>query len=152
MKRGGLALAIVVAITGFLRMTGSSATGPTSRSTDIANQARAALSSSEDVYPTLLTSKIREFYGSPGPADAAHADPHWGVPPDAGAGIRFVIALVPDPVHTHLGLLFDRSVEALQQAAQHQSYTFDRAVLPWVETTPVVSFDAKSRESEQKDQ
>src|SRR5208282_4506324 len=41
------------------------------------------------------------------------------------------IAVLPDPVHTHLGLFFDRSVEALMQAAQKKGYVFDRAVLPW---------------------
>ena len=29
-----------------------------------------------------------------------------------------MIALVPDPVHTHLALLFDRYIDVIQQALQ----------------------------------
>lgn len=46
-------------------------------------------------------------------------------------GIEFVIATVPDPLHTHLNLLFDRTVEAIQQAAQDEKYTYDSSWLPW---------------------
>lgn len=47
------------------------------------------------------------------------------------AGMKFVIATVPDPVHTHLSLQFDRSLEAIQQAAQDERYTYDSSWLPW---------------------
>ena len=46
-------------------------------------------------------------------------------------GIRLIIATVPDPVHTHLNLQFDRTLEAIQQAAQDEKYTYDSAWLPW---------------------
>jgi hypothetical protein len=46
-------------------------------------------------------------------------------------GIEFVIATVPDPLHTHLNLLFDRTIEAIQQAAQDEKYTYDSSWLPW---------------------
>ncbi len=42
-----------------------------------------------------------------------------------------LIAFVPDPAHTHLALFFDRTIDAIQQAAQVEGCTFDRAVLPW---------------------
>jgi hypothetical protein len=45
--------------------------------------------------------------------------------------IRIAIATVPDPVHTHLDLQFDRTLEAIQQAAQDQGYTYDSSWLPW---------------------
>jgi hypothetical protein len=48
--------------------------------------------------------------------------------------LRFLIATVPDPVHTHLALEFDRLVEGIQQAAAESDYRFqslDRASLPW---------------------
>jgi hypothetical protein len=37
-------------------------------------------------------------------------------------GIRFVVTTVPDPLHTHLNLQFDRTIEAIQQAAQDEGY------------------------------
>lgn len=46
-------------------------------------------------------------------------------------GITLMIATVPDPVHTHLSLQFDRSLEAIQQAAQDEHYTYDSSWLPW---------------------
>jgi len=56
--------------------------------------------------------------------------------PDSGSGrlpadIRFMVATVPDPLHTHLNLLFDRTIEATQQAAQDERYTYDSSWLPW---------------------
>lgn len=47
------------------------------------------------------------------------------------AEMKLMIALVPDPVHTHLSLQFDRSLEAIQQAAQDERYTYDSSWLPW---------------------
>src|SRR5271157_3417427 len=49
--------------------------------------------------------------------------------------IRFIIATLPDPVHTHFSLLFDRLTEALQQAAQDQGYNYDGSWLPWGDET-----------------
>ncbi len=45
--------------------------------------------------------------------------------------LRFVIALVADPVQTHLPLVFDRSVEAIQQAVQDSNYSYDESWFPW---------------------
>jgi hypothetical protein len=47
------------------------------------------------------------------------------------ADLRIAIATVPDPVHTHLSLQFDRTLEAIQQAAQDEGYTYDSSWLPW---------------------
>jgi hypothetical protein len=44
---------------------------------------------------------------------------------------NFIIALVPDPTHTHLALLFDRTVDAIEEAVQDEGYNFDRALMPW---------------------
>ena len=56
---------------------------------------------------------------------------HWGVPIEVRPLLRFVLATVPDPAHTHLGLFFDRQIEAIQQAAQDDGYNFARASMPW---------------------
>lgn len=45
--------------------------------------------------------------------------------------MRLMIVSVPDPVHTHLSLQFDRTLEALQQAAQDERFTYDSSWLPW---------------------
>ncbi|MFI5106295.1 MAG: hypothetical protein ACHP79_15340, partial [Terriglobales bacterium] len=42
-----------------------------------------------------------------------------------------MIAIVPDPVHSHMSLVYDRSVEALQLAAESVGYVIDRYWLPW---------------------
>ena len=63
------------------------------------------------------------------PADRGHFKPDN---PTGSAQVRFVIATLPDPVHTHFSLLFDRLTEALQQAAQDQGYNYDSSWLPWV--------------------
>jgi hypothetical protein len=42
-----------------------------------------------------------------------------------------MIAIVPDPVHSHLSLVFDRTVEALQLSAESMNYVVDRYWLPW---------------------
>ncbi len=45
--------------------------------------------------------------------------------------LRFIIATLPDPLHTHFPLSFDRSAEAIQQAAQDDHYIYDSSWLPW---------------------
>ena len=60
-----------------------------------------------------------------------HTNPDLNVPANPPAYLRFVIAIVPNPVQTHLPLLFDRSVEAIQQAAQDEGYTYDGSWFPW---------------------
>jgi hypothetical protein len=51
---------------------------------------------------------------------------------DTGQGLNlsFAIALMPDPVHTHVSLAFDRA-KATVQGAQDESYDFDSSWLPW---------------------
>ena len=44
---------------------------------------------------------------------------------------KFIIATLPDPLHTHFSLLFDRFVEAIQQGAQDEGYEYDSSWLPW---------------------
>src|SRR4029077_9803673 len=56
---------------------------------------------------------------------------HWGVPREARANLRFVIATVADPAHTHLSLFFDRQIDAIQEAVQTDGYLFSRAYMPW---------------------
>jgi hypothetical protein len=50
-------------------------------------------------------------------------------------GVQFAIATLPNPVSTHLSLLFDRLVETIQQAAQDDNYSYDSSWFPWDTTT-----------------
>ena len=99
-------------------------------------------------YPVELGEKIRESFGCAAPANQPTEHPeknHWNVPENSRGLIRFLFALEPDPAHTHLALLFDRDVEALELAVQRDgSYAFDRSILPW---QPSAHSSGKSNES-----
>jgi hypothetical protein len=45
--------------------------------------------------------------------------------------MHILVATVADPMHTLLNLQFDRTIDAIQQAAQDQGYTYDSSWLPW---------------------
>lgn len=45
--------------------------------------------------------------------------------------LNFLIATIPDPERTHLGLDFDRLMEALIFAAEEEDFSYDRYWLPW---------------------
>jgi hypothetical protein len=64
-------------------------------------------------------------------ADTVSDPVHWNVSELGRSMIRFVIASVPDPVHTHMALLFDRGIETIQSAAQASGFLFDRSWMPW---------------------
>jgi hypothetical protein len=49
---------------------------------------------------------------------------------------KFVIATLPDPLHTHFSLLFDRFIEAIQQGSQDEDYEYDSSWLPWETEEP----------------
>ena len=85
-------------------------------------------------FPTEIRRNIRDFFDrEPTTNQSCESEPHWCVPTESRAGIRFVIAAVPDPVHSHLSLFFDRIIEAIEQGASSKKldYSFDRAAMPW---------------------
>lgn len=56
----------------------------------------------------------------------------WGFPKQGGPiDVTAIIATVPDPVHTHLGMIFDRAVDAILQAASDNNYVSSYYWLPW---------------------
>jgi hypothetical protein len=131
-KKGSLALAVMVAISGFLRLTGSPRSPSAPSATETSKKESPVPRRKISSYPDDLRRTIRAFYGweEDDFGKLQGLANHWNVP--AGRDrLHFVIATLPDPVHTHLALLFDRSIEALEQAAQRNGYTFDRAILPW---------------------
>jgi hypothetical protein len=57
---------------------------------------------------------------------------NWCLPAGTDAPVlSFLIVMVPDPVRTHLALYFDRTIEAVEAAAQRQELFLDRYWLPW---------------------
>jgi hypothetical protein len=66
--------------------------------------------------------------------------------------LKFVIALLPDPVHTHLPVLFDQFAVAIQEGAQDEKYDFDGSWLPWDEqdTPYALFFDEKAAGKERE--
>ncbi|HEV2991466.1 MAG TPA: hypothetical protein VG759_23730, partial [Candidatus Angelobacter sp.] len=54
----------------------------------------------------------------------------WCIPDDDDS-VRAVIAVVPDPIHSRMTLVFDRSIEAIQLAADNMKYVIDQYWLPW---------------------
>src|ERR1700674_4681754 len=108
-----------------------------------------------DWYPTQVREKIRDFFdeergpeldpyeykvskrgksGASGAVDIDHvceSIENWCAPQNSRNKIHFVIASAPDPVHSHLSLFFDRSIDAIQQGATSQDFLFDRAIMPW---------------------
>ncbi len=69
----------------------------------------------------------------------------WKLPP----GTHIILATVPDPLHTHLNLQFDRTMDAIQQAAQDEYFTYDSSWLPWnARTTEYSSREDKDKEED----
>jgi hypothetical protein len=68
----------------------------------------------------------------------------------SGSEIKVVIATVPDPRHTHLSLFFDRTIDAIQQAAQEAGWIFDRANMPWESQEHPESTDFRVREQQKE--
>jgi hypothetical protein len=73
------------------------------------------------------------------------AQDHWGVPVEFRDHVKFVIAAVPDPAHTHLSITTDRVLEAAMEGAQASGYLFARASLPWENQTFPESDDYLTR-------
>ncbi|HEX6773531.1 MAG TPA: hypothetical protein VF126_15975 [Acidobacteriaceae bacterium] len=65
------------------------------------------------------------------PSDALAS--RWGLPEDVSVSTEAhaVIATVPDPVHSHLELDFDRTLNSLISAAADNGYLASYAWLPW---------------------
>ena len=50
---------------------------------------------------------------------------------DKTSGLKVVVAFLPDPLHTHLPVVFDEFTSAVQEGAQDEKYDFDSSWLPW---------------------
>ena len=77
--------------------------------------------------PVLTRKKVPAQKENGGPPESA-ADP---AEVDPAVRPHVVIAVLPDPVHTQLGLRFDESADELENSIQDLGWTYDRAWLPW---------------------
>jgi hypothetical protein len=141
MRKGGLALVAFVLVGAVTRVwvphaqptelsqQTASAAGKTTQETGSSAEPSATPGES---FGTRIQEKIRTFFAEPTGAQGACADQaFYCVPAGSRAGIRFVIATVPDPIHTHLAHFFDTSIDAIEQGAFNDGYLFDSAVMPW---------------------
>jgi hypothetical protein len=71
----------------------------------------------------VLNSNIPETLG--------HQPSDWCLPKEGAPVPNFLIVTLPDPISTHLSLYFDRTVDALEAAAQQQGLFLDQYWLPW---------------------
>jgi len=67
----------------------------------------------------------------PKSCDPVNSSHHPPPPTSIPATARFIIATLPDPLHTHLPLVFDQYTEAIQQSATDSGYIYDSSWLPW---------------------
>jgi hypothetical protein len=87
---------------------------------------------------------------NPHPANSPDFQKRW-------KQVRFVIATLPDPLHTHFPLIFDRATEAVEDAAQDEHFVYDSSWLPWeTEEASYGRIDdqdtAQKRKEQQEDQ
>ncbi|HLZ11320.1 MAG TPA: hypothetical protein VKP58_01920 [Candidatus Acidoferrum sp.] len=157
MKRGGMLLAALLFVGSVLRIGVPAPVSPANRQQasrsfvkDSVHRTKPAahFATARTGFPADIERTIRESFGTLAGEKDSSADvlsKAWGVPLRARAHSTHVIAILPDPVHTQLALFFDRSIEALQIAAQKQGYEFDRAILPWERETHPESTDPDVR-------
>jgi hypothetical protein len=61
-------------------------------------------------------------------------------PSPLSLGVKFVIAAVPNPISTHLPLVFDRMIGVIAQVAEDDKYSYDSSWFPWDEAKDYSSF------------
>jgi hypothetical protein len=142
MRRGGLALVVIVLV-GALARTWSPAaqpamatlqnsTPPAARTVTSQGPASAETLTPTGPFRDKILEKIRTFFSEPWrPKGECENPEQYCVPQGPHRNIRFVIAIVPDPIHSHLSHFFDSAIEAIEQGAFNEGYAFDRAIMPW---------------------
>src|SRR5580698_2660513 len=148
MKRNGGLIAGLLAVAAFFGVSNLPKTSESTPATGLhqptSATALAAVSSQLEHYPCEeIADRLQRFVAY---KDAAPMD-SWKFPdscyksdkrPSSATTVvtaldhvGFTIAIVPNPVATHLPLFFDRLVETIQQAAQDENYSYDASWFPW---------------------
>lgn len=162
MKRGGLFFAAFLLISGVLRLASPGAAASAQQEKETQQKSKAAsIEKSIPKIPYLekFAGKINEFCGITVSSGGKETDLasyfkalHTSSDDCQRKPVQFVVAILPDPIHTRLGLFFDRSAEALQQAGQMKHYVFDRAILPWDRAQRSEASDLKTRQEDREEQ
>jgi hypothetical protein len=79
-----------------------------------------------------IDSRVRASAATEEPCPGAQD--RWGIPAATDSvkpEITAIIALVPDPLHAHMSLDFDRSIDALLQAGADNGYIASHYWIPW---------------------
>jgi hypothetical protein len=113
------------ATSGKTESTQKEETSPYSPCMEIADRLRRLVNDSGFIKPWKLPDSC---YKSPKSAASLNSPKAW---PD----VEFAIAMVPNPVSTHLPLMFDRIVETIQQAVQDDHFIYDDSWFPWEAAT-----------------
>ncbi len=166
MSRGGLYFAAIALLGGILRLSspgGNAANQPARHGSPEADSQQpksgahllnTASAGPHSIFENAMAESVASYFGCldltvPSTGKNIDKESHWNVPKDARGNVQFVIAIVPDPIHTHLALLFDRYIQSLQQAVQQQGdYAFDRSILPWKLTSQKGNDGVAERQSE----
>jgi hypothetical protein len=146
-KRRGLGFAAAfVFVSGFLRLTGPGSS-PRPQSGEPPKKEAQSGKRSTGSYSTDVDRTIRQFFAVETRSEEAANSDAAELLSKEEQRVQFLIAILPDPVHTHLGLLFDRNIAAIQLAAQTYGWVFDRAILPW-DRSPHQNTDLEKRQKE----
>lgn len=97
-----------------------------------------------------LKNLIGDYFRGQSGKDDLSLQSHWNVPRSQQEHIQFIFASTPDPVHTHMALVFDREIETIQSAAQSAGFLFARAWMPWDISTHNESADFTVRLAQSK--
>jgi hypothetical protein len=93
------------------------------------NTAEAGQLSSSPVVTTAQNGDKQELKAA-ATGNASCNSGNWEIPDDK-AEISVIVATVPDPIHSHLALDFDRSIDAILLAAADNHYLGSYYWLPW---------------------
>jgi hypothetical protein len=145
-KNAGIygALAVVLAIFGVSSLPKNSSGGGGQGTTESAKGSKAATKPGNGKHPISYTAcneiqkRLQPFVKESDRPNGMPASCYLDSKPDKPLklGVRtldFVIATAPNPIATHLPLLFDRITEIIQQAAEDNNYSYDSSWLPWNE-------------------
>jgi hypothetical protein len=135
-KRGaGLAITIAMAVAA-MRYAGPSSgapgAGPTSAPAPVASPV--AYAGGCTAYDRAAAATAGKPYDNNSGDGKRALDEFFGIDTvenQAPSGIRYAIAITPDPLHTQLSLMFDREISVVQQAAQDAGYIYNSSWFPW---------------------
>ena len=140
-KSGMAAIAVLIAVLGFSfvpRRGGepSAPTEPAQRAKPV-RHAEVAKPAKPNLLPACedISERVSRFYpaGIAYPSSCYASETKDNSVASAAQIPNFAIALVPNPAQTNLPVVFDRSMEAIQQAAQDENYAYDGSWFPWTD-------------------